>query len=53
MVFEEYDAEGYALPSSPVKIYYGAADTAVALAVTSIAELLEAATESDIPEAKS
>ena len=53
MIVEEYDAEGYALPSSPVKIYYGTADTAVALAVTSIAELLEAATESDIPQAKS
>jgi predicted GH43/DUF377 family glycosyl hydrolase len=36
-------------PSSPVKVYYGAADTAVGLAVTTVGELLEAATESDIP----
>ena len=52
MIVEEHDPEGYALPSSPVKIYYGAADTAVGLAVTTIGELLEAAMESDIPQAK-
>jgi beta-1,4-mannooligosaccharide/beta-1,4-mannosyl-N-acetylglucosamine phosphorylase len=46
MIVEEFDAEGYALASSPVKVYYGAADTAVGLAVTTIGELLEAATES-------
>ena len=45
MVVDEVDAEGYALPSSPVKIYYGAADTAVGLAVTTVGELLDAATE--------
>ncbi|MGA2362200.1 MAG: hypothetical protein ABSG73_07030 [Candidatus Aminicenantales bacterium] len=49
MIVEELDPEGYALPSSPVKVYYGAADTAVGLAVTTVGELLEAATESDIP----
>jgi beta-1,4-mannooligosaccharide/beta-1,4-mannosyl-N-acetylglucosamine phosphorylase len=43
MVVEEFDAEGFALPSSPVRIYYGAADTAVGLAVTTIGELLDAA----------
>ena len=42
MVVEELDAEGFALPSSPVKVYYGAADTAVGLAVTTVAELLDA-----------
>jgi len=42
MVVDDFDAEGYALPSSPVKIYYGAADTAVGLAVTTIGELLAA-----------
>jgi beta-1,4-mannooligosaccharide/beta-1,4-mannosyl-N-acetylglucosamine phosphorylase len=52
MIVEEYGPEGYARPSSPVKIYYGAADTAVGLAVTTVGELLEAATESDIPQAK-
>jgi len=45
MIVEETDAEGFALESSPVKIYYGAADTAVGLAVTTVGELLEAASE--------
>jgi beta-1,4-mannooligosaccharide/beta-1,4-mannosyl-N-acetylglucosamine phosphorylase len=49
MIVEELDPEGYALPSSPVKVYYGAADTAVGLAVTTVGELLEAAMEGDIP----
>jgi beta-1,4-mannooligosaccharide/beta-1,4-mannosyl-N-acetylglucosamine phosphorylase len=48
MIVEEFDAEGFALASSPVKVYYGAADTAVGLAVTTIGELLEAASESPI-----
>ena len=45
MVVEETDAEGYALPLSPVKIYYGAADTVVGLAVTTVGELLDAASD--------
>ncbi len=45
MVVEKTDAEGYALPSSPVRVYYGAADTAVGLAETTVAELLAAASE--------
>ena len=49
LVVEEFDREGYALPASPVKVYYGAADTAVGLAVATIGELLEAASEGDIP----
>jgi beta-1,4-mannooligosaccharide/beta-1,4-mannosyl-N-acetylglucosamine phosphorylase len=49
LVVEEFDRDGYALPSSPVKVYYGAADTAVGLAVTTIGELLEAASEGPIP----
>ena len=48
MIVEEFDAEGYALASSPVKVYYGAADTAVGLAMTTIGELLEAASEGAI-----
>jgi beta-1,4-mannooligosaccharide/beta-1,4-mannosyl-N-acetylglucosamine phosphorylase len=48
LIVEEYDAEGFALASSPVKVYYGAADTVVGLAVTTIGELLEAASESAI-----
>ena len=49
MVVEEYDADGFALPSSPVKVYYGAADTAVGLATTTIEALLAAASEPPIP----
>lgn len=45
MVVEEVDADGFALPASPVRIYYGAADTAVGLALTTVGELLEAASE--------
>jgi beta-1,4-mannooligosaccharide/beta-1,4-mannosyl-N-acetylglucosamine phosphorylase len=48
MVVEEFDAEGYALPSSPVKVYYGAADTAVGLAETTVGELLAATAEPPI-----
>ena len=49
LVVEEFDRDGYALPSSAVKVYYGAADTAVGLAVTTIGELLEATAEGPIP----
>ncbi len=49
MVVEEYDAEGFAVDDSEVKIYYGAADTSVGLLITSIAELTTAAMEGNIP----
>lgn len=52
LVVEEFDREGFALPSSPVMLYYGAADTAVGLAVGTIGELLEAAAETAIPQAE-
>jgi beta-1,4-mannooligosaccharide/beta-1,4-mannosyl-N-acetylglucosamine phosphorylase len=42
MVVEEHDAEGYALPESPVHLYYGAADTCVGLATTTVADLVRA-----------
>jgi beta-1,4-mannooligosaccharide/beta-1,4-mannosyl-N-acetylglucosamine phosphorylase len=45
MIVEESDGEGFAKPDSRVKIYYGAADTAVGLAETTIEELLAAARE--------
>lgn len=45
MIVDEFDAEGFAPPSSPVKIYYGAADTCVGLALTTIGELLAACDE--------
>ncbi|HEX3072091.1 MAG TPA: glycoside hydrolase family 130 protein [Ignavibacteriales bacterium] len=42
MIAEDYDKEGFALPESKVLIYYGAADTAVGLAETTIKDLIEA-----------
>ena len=42
MIVEDYDDEGFAEPESLVRVYYGAADTVVALATTTIAELLRA-----------
>ncbi len=41
MIVEEYDENGFALLESKVLIYYGAADTSVGLAVSTIKELLE------------
>ena len=49
MIVEHYDAEGFVLPDSSVKVYYGAADTVVGLATTTIQELLAAAREGEIP----
>jgi beta-1,4-mannooligosaccharide/beta-1,4-mannosyl-N-acetylglucosamine phosphorylase len=49
MIVEDFDEDGYARPSSPVKVYYGAADTAVGLAVTTVDELLASTSEGDIP----
>jgi beta-1,4-mannooligosaccharide/beta-1,4-mannosyl-N-acetylglucosamine phosphorylase len=42
IIVEEFDGEGFALPGSKVLIYYGAADTVVGLAITTINELIEA-----------
>lgn len=39
----DIDSEGYLLPKAQVNVYYGAADTSVALAQFTIEELLEAA----------
>ncbi len=43
MIVEEFDNEGYAKPESKVLVYYGAADTVVGLATSTIKELIEAA----------
>lgn len=43
MIIENYDADGFADLDSPVKIYYGAADTVVGLAESTVKELIEAA----------
>ena len=48
MIVERVDAEGFALPESEVKVYYGAADTVVGLATTTIRELIDAALEGEI-----
>jgi len=42
MIVERYDADGFALPESPVRVYYGAADTCVGLATSTVGELLGA-----------
>ena len=42
MVVEGHDAQGFALPESPVRIYYGAADTVVCMATTTIDALIAA-----------
>ncbi len=42
MVVEDYDDEGFALTDSKVLVYYGAADTVVGLAVSTVKELIEA-----------
>jgi predicted GH43/DUF377 family glycosyl hydrolase len=48
MIVETFDNEGYAMESSEVKIYYGAADTCIGLYITTISELLNATNESMI-----
>jgi len=48
IVVEKTDEEGFAEPSGAVKIYYGAADTCVCLAMAKVGELIEAAREGEI-----
>ena len=40
IIVKEFDSEGFALPDSEVFVYYGAADTCVGLAVSTIEELI-------------
>jgi beta-1,4-mannooligosaccharide/beta-1,4-mannosyl-N-acetylglucosamine phosphorylase len=49
IIVENTDNEGFAIQDSEVKVYYGAADTVVGLATTTIAELTMAALQGDIP----
>lgn len=42
MIVETFDADGFAAPDSPVYLYYGAADTCVGLAMTTIQNLIQA-----------
>ena len=41
IIVKEFDSEGFAKPDSEVYVYYGAADTCVGLAVTTIQELID------------
>ena len=41
LIVEEYDDEGFAKEDSEVKLYYGAADTSVGLATSTIGRLIE------------
>lgn len=41
MIVRDVDAEGFAAPEAEVRIYYGAADTVVGLATTTIRQLLD------------
>lgn len=41
IIVMDYDSEGFALDNSEVYVYYGAADTCVGLAVTTINKLIE------------
>lgn len=49
MIVEKSDHDGFAHPDSEVKIYYGAADTVIGLATTTIQELINATQEKPIP----
>lgn len=42
IIVENYDEQGFALPNSIVLVYYGAADTVVGLATSTIKDLIEA-----------
>jgi predicted GH43/DUF377 family glycosyl hydrolase len=42
MIVDEFDADGFARDDSPVKVYYGAADTSVCMATGTIEGLLAA-----------
>jgi beta-1,4-mannooligosaccharide/beta-1,4-mannosyl-N-acetylglucosamine phosphorylase len=48
MIVENVDPQGFSIPDSEVKIYYGAADTVVGLLITSIDELLKFSQEGSI-----
>ncbi len=41
LICETYDAQGFALPEAEIKVYYGAADTVVGLAVGRVKEVID------------
>ena len=42
LIVDEYDDDGFAVPDSTVRLYYGAADTVVALATSTVQDLVRA-----------
>lgn len=49
LVASNVDEEGFARDAGEIKVYYGAADTVVGLAKTTVGELLQACAEGPIP----
>lgn len=47
-IVEQWDAEGFALPESPIHVYYGAADTCVGRASATVGELVAACLERNV-----
>jgi len=47
-IIDKCDKDGFASPESEIKVYYGAADTVIAVAITTIQELLERVLEREI-----
>lgn len=45
LVVDSFDADGFATPESMVRLYYGAADSVVGLATTTVGELIQACRE--------
>lgn len=45
LIVDEFDDDGFAVPTSRVRVYYGAADTVVGLATTTVEDLLRACRE--------
>jgi len=41
MIVDRFDADGFAAPDAAVSVYYGAADTVVGLATTTVSKLIE------------
>ncbi|MBZ0171476.1 MAG: glycoside hydrolase family 130 protein, partial [Phycisphaerales bacterium] len=50
MVVESFDAEGFTLPTSPVRVYYGAADTVIGAATSTIEQLISDCCDEGTPD---
>ena len=47
MIVDEYDPDGFAKAQSTVLLYYGAADTCIGMATTTIQKLIDSCEEAD------